>query len=258
MLPVHGNGRRWLARIVDQFLTNRDRGYFVLEGAAGLGKTTFCAWLARSRGYPVHFVQLPGGDRVDRALKNLAARLIEEYGLGEEFAPDGVMAPSRGTPDGFARLLAAAGERTRRAGRRLVLVVDGLDDLRARPGEMPLGLPGSLPPGAYLLVSRRPVDQLLAIDSRHASYYTVEASAGPGQPPPPNQQDMLEYLRGVAAEPEMAELISAAGLSAGAFVSRLAATCAGVWIYLKYVLEEMRVGHRPVADLTTLPDTLWR
>jgi len=43
--------------------------YFVLEADAGLGKTTFCAWLARNRGYPHHFVRIfgrPGSARTPR------------------------------------------------------------------------------------------------------------------------------------------------------------------------------------------------
>jgi predicted transcriptional regulator len=58
---AHFAGRQWLLDVVDEFLRSEDRGYFVLEADAGLGKTTFCAWLARSRGYPVHFVQIQGG-----------------------------------------------------------------------------------------------------------------------------------------------------------------------------------------------------
>jgi hypothetical protein len=249
----HFVGRRWLAESVDAFLRDQDRGYVVLEAGAGLGKTAFCAWLARGRGYPLHFAQLPGGDRPEAALKNLAAQLIEAYRLEEEFAPDGVIPPSYGTPDGFAGLLAAAAGRAR----PLVLVVDGLDDLPARRGEMPLGLPAGPPSGAYLLVSRRPGDQLLPIDGPQR-YLTVQAAAGPDQPPTENEQDMLEYLRAAVAQPPLSGLIAAAGLSADAFTGLLAAKCAGVWIYLTYVLAEMRAGHRPVADLTTLPDSLWQ
>ena len=253
----HFAGRRWLADRVDAFLRDQDRGYIVLEAVAGLGKTAFCAWLARGRGYPLHFVQLPGGDRPEGALKNLAAQVIDAWQLGGELAPDGVMPPSFGTPDGFAGLLASAAVRARQAGRPLVLVVDGLDDLPARPGEMPLGLPAAPPAGAYLLVSRRPGDQLLPTGGPRLNL-AVQAAADPDQPPGQNEQDMLEYLRAAAARPPLSGLIAAAGLSAGAFTGLLAARCAGVWIYLTYVLAEMRAGHRPVADLSTLPDNLWQ
>ena len=78
----HFVGREWLLAEVDAFLRDHDRGYFILEAEAGLGKTTFLAWLVRQRGYIHHFTQLePGMDDVGRGLKNLAAQLVLAYYL---------------------------------------------------------------------------------------------------------------------------------------------------------------------------------
>ena len=44
-------GRTWLVDKVDAFLRDNDRGYFILEANAGLGKTAFLAYLVRERGY---------------------------------------------------------------------------------------------------------------------------------------------------------------------------------------------------------------
>jgi hypothetical protein len=252
----HFTGREWLLHIIDDFLHSEDRGYFVLEATVGLGKTTFCAWLARSRHYPVHFVQIPGGADSAATLKNLAAQLIDICRLND-VAPDGVLPPTVGSPNGFARLLAEAARRAQQAGRPLVLVVDGLNDVHHRFGDMPLGLPVDPPPGVYLVVSRQPGDQMLPVEAPRR-YFTLQGTAEPDQPPVPNQQDMLDYLRQVADEPPLAGLLAAAHLSADAFVGPLAAKCAGVWIYLRYVLEEMRRHLRPITDLDTLPDTLWQ
>jgi hypothetical protein len=189
----HFAGRGWLLEIIDEFLRSADRGYFVLAADAGLGKTAFCAWLAQTRGYPQHFARLPGGGDTAAALKNLAAQLISMYRLYEA-APGGVLPPATTRPNGFARLLAAAAGQAQRAGQPLVLVVDGLDEVPDRVGEMPLGLPASLPPGVYVVVSRRPGGQMLPIEAPKR-YITLQAWAEPGQPPVPNQQDMLDYLR---------------------------------------------------------------
>ncbi len=78
----HFAGREWLLAEVDAFLRDHDRGYFILEAEAGLGKTTFLAWLVRQRGYLHHFVELaPGLDGVGRGLKNLAAQTVLTYHL---------------------------------------------------------------------------------------------------------------------------------------------------------------------------------
>ncbi len=252
----HFTGREWLREIIDDFLHSEDRGYFVLEAGAGLGKTTFCAWLARSRRYPVHFVGIPGGADPAAALRNLAAQLIDICQL-DEVAPGGMLPPTAGSPNGFVRLLAAAAVRARQADGPLVLVVDGLDDGPHQVGEMPLGLPASPPPNVYLVVSRRPGDQMLPVDAPRR-YFTLQAQAEPNQPPVPNQQDMLVYLRQAADEPSLADLLAAASVPADVFVSQLAAKCAGVWIYLRYVLEEIRRRRRPLADLDTLPENIWQ
>jgi hypothetical protein len=252
----HFTGRRWLVDDIDEFLRSEDRGYFVLEAGAGVGKTTFCAWLAHSRGYPQHLVQIPGGADAAAAVKNLAAQVIDAYQL-DEIAPGGVLPPAAARPDWFVRVLAAAGKRARQAARPLVLVVDGLDQVPHRVGDMPLGLPPSPPPGVYLVVSRRPGGQLLPIEAPRR-YFTLQPWAEPNQAPVPNQQDMVAYLRRVADESPLSELLAAADLAVEVFVDQVAAKCAGVWIYLRYVMEEMRHLRRSVTDLTALPETLWQ
>ena len=252
----HFTGRRWLLEIIDEFTGSADRGYFVLEADAGLGKTAFCAWLAQTRGYPVHFARLPGGTDAVTALKNLAAQLIGLYQL-HDAAPGGVLPPDTARPNGFARLLDAAAQRAQQAGQPLVLVVDGLDGVPGAFGEMPLGLPASPPPGVYVVVSRRPGEQMLPIEAPKR-YFKLHAFAEPGQPPVPNQRDMLDYLRQAVSEEPLARLLAAASVPAEAFVGQLAAKCAGIWIYLRYVLAEMRQQRRAVTDLATLPDSLWQ
>src|SRR5687767_2656454 len=44
--------REWLDDTFDQFLKEHDSGFFLIEADAGVGKTTYAAWLSRCRGYP--------------------------------------------------------------------------------------------------------------------------------------------------------------------------------------------------------------
>jgi hypothetical protein len=74
-------GREWLIESVDQFLRSSDRGYVVVQAHAGLGKTAFAAWLARSRDWPCHFTRRRKGRVATTALRNLAAQLVARYGL---------------------------------------------------------------------------------------------------------------------------------------------------------------------------------
>ena len=78
----HFVGREWLLDEVDGFFRKHDRGYFILEAEAGLGKTTFLAWLVKKRGYINHFVGLaPGAEGIRVGLQNLAAQLVRTYRL---------------------------------------------------------------------------------------------------------------------------------------------------------------------------------
>src|SRR5215217_5514509 len=73
-------GREWLTDRVDAFLRENDRGYFLLEAAAGLGKTAFLAHLVRTRGYIHLFAeQARGQDGIAPGLRSLAAQVIRAW-----------------------------------------------------------------------------------------------------------------------------------------------------------------------------------
>ena len=78
-----------------------------MEGPAGVGKTALLAHLAFSRGWAHHFVRR--NDEVTRqqgpALRSLAAQIIPACGLGQDFAPGGVLPDAAGRADWFDRLL---------------------------------------------------------------------------------------------------------------------------------------------------------
>jgi len=75
-------GRDWLIAKVDNFLRDHDRGYFILEAEAGLGKTAFLAHLVEKRD-AIHLFaeQARGQEGVAHGLKSLAAQLILTWGL---------------------------------------------------------------------------------------------------------------------------------------------------------------------------------
>ena len=51
--------------------------------------------------------------------------------------------------------------------------------------------------------------------------------------------------------------LAAADIEPAEFSARLAERCGGVWVYLRYVLDEVRAGLRNPADIDDLPDGLW-
>ncbi|QFZ20349.1 hypothetical protein [Saccharothrix syringae] len=126
----HFVGRDWLVAGVDRFLRHHDRGYVLVEAAAGLGKSAFTAWPARARDWPCHFTRRRRGRVAATALRNLAVQLIARFDLDERFAPGGLLPETAGEPGWFEQVLVEAAEVARAAGEPLVVVVDGLDARR--------------------------------------------------------------------------------------------------------------------------------
>ncbi|MGW0588449.1 hypothetical protein [Streptosporangium sp. NPDC002607] len=245
-------GREWLVAAIDRHIGGHDRGYLIVEADAGMGKSTFLAWLARTRGYAHHFVRLmPDPQDVAVAVRNLSSQLITAWDL-ETLAVGGVLPPSAGRPDFMRDLLfeVAARRDELRPGEPIVLVVDGLNETTPVVGQNPLGLPASLPAGVYVVASQRPVLVPLRLDVPRV-VITIEAE-GEG-----NMRDVQDYLERMARSAELAPRLQAAGVSVEVFIDTLLAKSGGVWIYLHYVLAEIARGQRSPADVALLPTGLW-
>jgi hypothetical protein len=237
-------GRDWLVAEVDEFMVSAPCGYVFIEAGAGLGKTAFAAFLVKTRGYLSHFARYAEGGSVPVALGNLAAQLIAQFGLDDQ-APGGMLPVWAQTPGGFESLLAAAAEA---AGHRspVVLVADGLDEAEAPDGALPFGLPLMLPEGVFVI----------------GTYRTGHAPRRPdapsrvvpiGRDDPRNRRDIGEFLAAAAEEAVLAARLAEAGADGGAFAAVLAERCGGVWVYLRYVLDELRIGLRRPDEVSTLP-----
>ncbi|RCG28349.1 hypothetical protein DQ384_24865 [Sphaerisporangium album] len=245
-------GREWLVEGVDRFLAGNDRGYLIVEADAGMGKSTFLAWLARARGYAHHFVRLmPDPQDIAVAVRSLSAQLITAWDV-ETHSVGGMLPPSAGRPDFMQDLLVdvAARRDEVRPGEPIVLVVDGLNETVPPAGQNPLGLPVSLPCGVYVIASQRPVQVPLRVDVPRAVVAIEAESEG-------NMRDVRDHLERVARSEELAGRLREAGVPTEIFVETLLARSGGVWIYLHYVLAEVRRGQRSPADVAHLPTGLW-
>jgi hypothetical protein len=247
----HFVGRKWLLEKVDTFLRGHDRGYFILEAEAGLGKTTFLAHLVKERPYLHHFVeQAPGEGGIAIGLRNLAAQLILAWQLEDEVGYALSAAASR--PDYLQNLLfRAASKRDEvRPKEMIVLVVDALDEAGTPSSQNVLGLPQVLPEGVFIIASQRPVPVTLHVDTASTSRRSLTLAAGSDE----NQADMRLFLERAAAWPGVTQALRESGYSAEQFTTTLLEKCRGIWIYLHFVVHEIERGERSPLDLETLPD----
>jgi hypothetical protein len=232
-------GRQWLADEVDEFMASNQCGYFFVVADAGMGKTAFAAWLVKTRGYLSHFSRL--GTSVRDALEDLSAQVIRACRL-EDQAPGGVVPGWALTPGNFQSLLGQAAARLGDK-RRLVLVVDGLDEAERGPDGMPFGLPMLLPPRVYVVATYRTGNAPPHPDRSKTERIRPDDAR--------NTTDIRAYL--AAAADELAGRLAEAGQSRAAFIDLLTERCQGVWVYLRYVLEEVRDGSRALGAIADVP-----
>jgi hypothetical protein len=154
-------GREYVINAFEQFTQEKDRGYFILMGEPGEGKSTIAARYAQTKDCLFYFNVRGKGEGQNTAtlfLENLCWQLIERYNLEK---PSSL--PQNATQNN-AYLRTLLSEASRKEG-KIVIVVDALDevDLDAQSGydSNALFLPKDLPKGVYfLLTSRRDVEKL--------------------------------------------------------------------------------------------------
>ena len=131
-----------------------------------------------------------------------------------------------------------------------MLVADGMDEAGAPTGGLPFGLPLLLPEGVFVIGTYR--------TGRSPRQPDAPSIVVPiGRDDPRNRRDINGYLAAQADEEVLAARLAQAGTSPEAFTALLAQRCGGVWVYLRYVLEEVRLGLREPGAVANLPVGLW-
>lgn len=245
-------GRKWLLEKINNFMQQNDRGYVIIEANAGLGKSTLLGFLALRQGLPAHFTRLinrPSDASV--ACGNLAAQLSTRFNIPPVEAAEISRRADREV-DSLGRLfgLAARARSSDCPTEPIIILIDGLDEVQTPPaGRNPLNLPRNLPPNCYIVVSQRPQAARIRVDVPITSF-SIDASS------PANLQDMRLHLTDCAREPHVQSLLEESTISDDAFIEALLHKSAGVWIYLHYVLAEVRAGRRTPLSLDELPNGL--
>ncbi|MFC9261331.1 hypothetical protein ACFT25_16130 [Streptomyces hydrogenans] len=243
-------GRGWLIDRIDDFRVRHRCGFLWIEGDAGVGKTALAAHLVSQRGYAAHFARLAGGTTTRVALRNLAGQLITSYGLGD-FAPGGMLPEWAHSPEGFEAVLTAAAAAAVEAGDVLVLLLDGLDEAEQEGHLLPWGIPALLPDGVFVIGTCRTGHP---VEGTESPTLTLRLDADD----PRNHADIRAYLRLAVTEGRLSAALAAADVTDEEFTRTLAQQCAGVWMYLRYVLDEVRIGLRHPADVAALEAGLLR
>jgi hypothetical protein len=245
-------GRGWVFDAVEQFMQRHPRGYFVLSGEPGIGKSALAAQMVKSGGGPHHFnVRAEGISTVRAFLTNVCAQLVATYGL-----PYGSLPPHAGADSAFLSHLLAEAAQQFAPGVRCVVVVDALDEAAPSDtvGENPLCLPLTLPERVFVLVTTRGTKRERGEDSFRAdcekgALYIDADSA-------PNMADVTDYVRSATARFGIRSYLATHGLTAAEFVELLVAKSEGNFMYLRHVLPQVEDGAYHDRDLRGIPSGL--
>jgi hypothetical protein len=236
--------RAGLEERVQAFMREENRGYLIVEGKAGLGKTAFMAHLVQKFGYCHHFIrQASTPEDMLRGVESLAAQLVRRWDL-EVYLDPGALHAVADRSEFLSQIVrSAARQRNERApGEPIVVLVDALDEA-GELRENIFGLPEELPELVYVIASRRP-------NTAHAQRETRKISVEAADDE--NRRAMTAYLEAADRRSGLrARILGERSLGELLDKSR------GVWIYLHHVVSAMEEGDDPI-DLDDLPDGLWQ
>jgi hypothetical protein len=224
--------RRHAQEEFERFLASEPRGYFIVQGPPGQGKTAFAAQLVRNKALIHHFVSLSGGRSDTRLiigslLSQIATSTTVEAGIPETI-PELIKL--------WEELLLAASQHG-----PTVVVIDGLDEL-PHGSEAPYLTTGGLPDGVYFVVTVRPGERseslVGAISGLPHRIYELE---------PLGFEEMQEVIRSQAPEVKPGDS------------ERIAKASEGNPLYLRAAAQELRFNpHFDPADLPSSTEGFFR
>jgi hypothetical protein len=241
-------GREFVFEAIEEFLKKQPNGYFIIEGEPGIGKSAILAKYVQQTGCVAHFnVRSQGITSVERFLKNVCTQLISRYNLSYSSLPPDA------TRDGqfFVRVLGEVSAKLK-TGDRLVIAIDALDevDRTDHTGANLLYLPTRLDKGVYFVMTQRPGTLALTLNTPPHRFDLMQYQAE-------SLQDIQTYIRGeIKKSSQLRAWIDEKGLTVEEFVIQLANKSENNFMYLKYVLPDIKNGKYKDLSMESLPQGL--
>jgi hypothetical protein len=222
-------GRAYAREVLEQFLRKYPRGYLIVRGGPGQGKTAFACHLVETEGYAHHFISRTGSRTDPRLiLCSLLSQLLPLLGNGGAL-PEAISELTKT----FEELLTDVTGRQK----KLVIVIDALDELPPDDDMPPYLVTEALPNGVYYVVTSRDGDLVERLQERLFGIPHQLYDLGPL-----NLAETDEILRAQKTDITAAE------------VERIADVSQGNPLYLRAVVDELESN--PAYDLRILPDTV--
>ena len=230
-------GRADVLSAFDTFVRAHPRGYFILTGGPGQGKSSVAARIAKERDAPFCFVGRIGAMSDPHAI--LSSLVTQVASRTAEPVRDGSVLPTRELAAALENVLRAAASKE-----RIVVVVDGLNQIASGVADAPSFLPSDgLPDNVYFFVTSQPGDR---VDELHEHLVGVPQRVHP---------------LGPLSEAEATQMVRALWPEAdAALAGRIARNGGGNPLYVRSTVEALRQDPRQL-ELGSMPpdvDALFR
>ncbi|CAD5949077.1 hypothetical protein PCC9214_02434 [Planktothrix tepida] len=242
------HGREFVFDEFQQFLTQKERGYFVIIGEPGMGKSAIAAKYTIDYQTIHYFNDMSSGrTSPELFLTEFRQQLIQRFNLKDAEQFD------------LPKLLETVNNNDLKD-EKLVLVVDALDEVQQEGAGNLLYLPYTLPKNVYFLMTRRPYSQEekrfsvapgleQILDLREEKYKML------------TKNDIRGYIRCfITHDPEhcqnLQDWISKAGMTQEEFIEVLTEKSDYNFMYLRFVLPDISKGYYPNLRINELPKGL--
>lgn len=228
-------GREFIFRAIDEHLRRPEfhSGYITITGEPGIGKTSIIAKLIQQHGYVHHFnIAHQLISSTEAFLKNVCAQLIVRYSLNHTMLP----LPDAANDSGFLSGLLA--EAVDKSNETIIVLVDALDEAEDPPPPATanrLLLPPSLPERVFFIVTTREKHHYQFKVDHQENIYINDND-------PHNIADVQTYIRRFLEQHQvqMNRAVSQWGVSEEDFVNVITDKSEGNFMYLVYVLSDIR------------------
>jgi hypothetical protein len=240
-------GRQFVFDKAAEFMEKYPRGYFIIRGDPGIGKTALLARYVKKEGSIHHFnIRSLGINRTDSFLRNVCAQIIATYHLDYASVPEEAIQDA-----GFLMHLLNEVSMRLNPGAKVVILIDALDEVDGSrtPSTNPLCLPTILPKGVYILATSRKMDLSFRIECEHETIVIEQNNQQ-------NLNDVKEFISKQSNQSGIQEYLSAQNMKPEAFIEFLTDRSQGNFMYLRYVLPEIERGVYNDLTLHDLPEGL--
>lgn len=248
-------GRQWIFAKLDEWLANTDGPrIFWLTGRPGVGKSALAAWYSQNRREvaAIHFCRSGQTETTDarRVVQSIAYQLSSQFPeYKDTLNLINIGALSQGSAsDWFANLLTQSlPVQNPRAGQRVLIILDGLDEAGGKQGSGLANLIASAfadtPSWLRLLVTSRP-EAWVKSTLQGLAPEVLKAEA------PENAEDAKAYIRKEYAPFAQGEVVPEEA------VDEILKRSEGLFLYLDRVREDLQLKRRTLADIDSFPQGL--